>query len=124
MKNLDFPEEIKKEYFYHSKYYNRAQQYMHASHFFGEFLCIARGDKMTKDEMSRFAYLSSCAPVFDDFFENNSDTDSIRGLMNDPNIEKAHSKPEMLAAWFFQKILKDIKNGTEILNTDNQLFDA
>jgi hypothetical protein len=79
---------------------------------------------MTKEEMQRFSYLSSCAPVFDDFFENNSDTDSIRGLMNDPNIEKAHSKSEMLAAWFFQKILKDIKNGIEILNTANQLFDA
>lgn len=124
LQDLDFPEEIKRDYFYHSKYYNRAQQYIHANHFFGELLCIVRGNKMTKEEMHRFVCLSSCAPVFDDFFENNSNTVSIRNLMNAPNIENAQSKTEMMAAWFFHKILNDIKNRDEILIAANKLFDA
>ncbi len=124
LKNLDFPKEIKKDYFYHSKYYNRAQQYIHANHFFGELLCTVRGNKMEKEEMHRFACLSSCAPVFDDFFENNSNTAAIRNLMNAPNIANAQSNSEMLAAWFFHKILNEIKNGDEVLYTANQLFNA
>lgn len=122
--NLQFSADIKKDYYYHSRFYNRTQQYIHANHFFGELLCLIRGSKMTKTEMSRFVLLSSCAPVFDDFFEKDSDYSSIRELMHHPDMENATSDTEKLAVFFFSELLKGINCKEDLLSAADQLFDA
>lgn len=122
--NLRLSDDIKKDYYYHSGFYNRAKQYIHANHFFGELLSMVRGTKMTKAEMGRFVLLSSCAPVFDDFFEKDSDYSSIRELMHHPDMNNAKSDTEKLAAFFFSDLLSDIKNKEELLEAADQLFDA
>lgn len=122
--SLEFPNSLEKEYYYHSKYYNRTKQYIHANHFFGELLCLVRGHKMNKNEMNRFLLLSSCAPVFDDFFEENTDDQSLKHLMYHPKMENANSDSEKLAAFFFGELLNDLNQGQELLTAADHLFEA
>lgn len=122
--SLKFPDSLEKDYYYHSKFYNRTKQYIHANHFFGEFLCLVRGFNMTRNEMNHFLLLSSCAPIFDDFFEKNANYQSLKNLMHHPNIENANSDSEKLAAFFFGELLKDLNQPQELLNAADQLFAA
>lgn len=123
-KKLNFPESLKKDYYYHSRFYNRAQQYIHANHFFGELLSLLRGTKMRDKEMRRFVLLSSCAPVFDDFFEKDADYSSIKSLMHQPELERAKNDNEKLAAYFFSELLMDLNNRDQVLKAADQLFEA
>ncbi|NPD46052.1 MULTISPECIES: class 1 isoprenoid biosynthesis enzyme [unclassified Lentimicrobium] len=121
-KDLDFPEELKKNYFYHSSYYNRTKQYMHANHFFGELLTSILGRKMSKEERRLFANLSSCAPIFDDFFENKTDLDHIRTLLHHPDKNSALSPSEKLSVHFLNNILKSDINQKAFLQAADDLF--
>lgn len=100
---IDWPEELKENYDYYSSVYNRTQQYMHANYFFGEWLCLLRDKKMNTQEMKQFALLSSCAPVFDDLFEEGKDSEHTRKLMHFPNISEARNASEKTAAFFSRK---------------------
>lgn len=123
--DLHFPSALEKDYFYGSKYYNRTKQYMHANHFFGELLCVLRGYKMLDLERKRFANLSACAPIFDDFFDKDrEELGKIRSLLNAVNTEIPETEEQKLAAVFLQNILEDIKNKDEFLDAANHLFDA
>jgi len=122
--SLEFPESLEKEYYYHSGFYNRTKQYIHANHFFGELLCLVRGTKMKKNEMNRFLLLSSCAPVFDDFFEKNTDYNALKQLMHHPELGNANSDSEKLAAFFFGELLKNLDQSQGLLKAADQLFDA
>lgn len=119
-----FPEDIKNGYSYHSPFYNRSKQYIHANHFFGELLCMIRGKKMSKEESINFALLSSCAPVFDDFFEKDADYFAVRQLMHHPNVDQASTDSEKLAAVFFSNLLNKLDNKDSLLEAADQLFDA
>ena len=122
LEDLDFPEELKKNYFYHSNYYNRTKQYMHANHFFGELLTTILGRKMSKDERRLFANLSSCAPIFDDFFENKADLDHIRRLLHYPDKNSALSSSEKLSVHFLNNILKSDIDQKAFLQAADDLF--
>jgi hypothetical protein len=123
--DLNFPSALEQEYFYGSKYYNRTKQYMHANHFFGELLCVLRGSKMDDVERKRFANLSACAPIFDDFFDKeHGDLEKIKRLLNDVNTEIPETEEQKLATIFLQNILADITNADDFLDAANHLFDA
>lgn len=122
LRDLDFPEELKKDYSYHSNYYNRTKQYMHANHFFGELLCTILGRKMNKEERRLFANLSSCAPIFDDFFEQNSDLDHIRTLLHHPDKTSAEDSSENLAVHFLKNILESEIDKKAFLEAADNLF--
>lgn len=122
LKDLDFPQELKKEYFYHSNYYNRTKQYMHANHFFGELLCTILGRKMNNKERRIFANLSSCAPIFDDFFENNADIEHIKMLLHHPNENSVKNSSEKLAVHFLNNILKSQIDQKAFLQAADDLF--
>lgn len=122
LKDLEFPEELKSNYFYHSNYYNRTKQYMHANHFFGELLTTILGRKMSKEERRLFANLSSCAPIFDDFFENKTDLDHIRVLLHHPDKNSALSPSEKLSVHFLNNILKSDINQKAFLQAADSLF--
>jgi len=124
LQDISFPESLQDDYNYHSQFYNRAKQYIHANHFFGEFLCLTRGRKLQVREMKRFICLSSCAPVFDDFFEQQKDSESLKRLMHQPIIENAQTDAEKLAALFFSQILEDLSDSTKLLEAADCLFDA
>ncbi|MCD6178765.1 MAG: hypothetical protein J7K39_02570 [Bacteroidales bacterium] len=125
LSDLNFPNSLEQEYFYGSKYYNRTKQYMHANHFFGELLCVLRRSKMDNTERKRFANLSACAPIFDDFFDKDKDElNKINKLLNNVENEKPETEEQKLAALFLQNILADVNNKTEFLNAANQLFNA
>lgn len=120
--DLEFPDELKKNYFYHSNYYNRTKQYMHANHFFGELLTTILGRKMTKEERRLFSNLSSCAPIFDDFFENKTDLDHIRTLLHQPDKDSALSPSEKLSVHFLNNILNSNIDKTAFLQAADNLF--
>ena len=123
--DLNFPSELEKEYFYGSTYYNRTKQYMHANHFFGELLCVLRGYKMDDTERKRFANLSACAPIFDDFFDKEQeDLAKIKQLLNAVKTEIPETEEQKLAALFLQNILSDINSPDDFLDAANRLFDA
>ncbi len=125
LKDLNFPSALEREYFYGSTYYNRTKQYMHANHFFGELLCVLRGSKMDNAERKRFANLSACAPIFDDFFDKEQeDLTKIKQLLNAVNTEIPETEEQKLAAIFLQNILSDINNPNDFLDAANHLFDA
>ncbi len=125
LSDLNFPDHLQKEYYYQSKYYNRTQQYMHANHFFGELLCVLRGSKLTKEERKRFANLSACAPIFDDFFDKEEDAlIKIKKLLNDVDNEKPESDEQKLAVLFLQNILSDLDEKVPFLEAANTLFNA
>jgi len=123
-RDLNFPQELEKDYHYHSLYYNRTKQYMHANHFFGELLCSLRGEPLTKTELMRFANLSSCAPIFDDFFETPTKLSHILALLEEPNLSNAQSKSETLAVHFLNNILASSIQKEEFLHAATQLFHA
>lgn len=123
--DLNFPSTLEQEYFYGSKYYNRTKQYMHANHFFGELLCVLRGSKMNNAERKRFANLSACAPIFDDFFDKEqADLAKIKQLLNAVNTEVPETDEQKLAVLFFQNILTDVNSKDEFLAAANHLFEA
>lgn len=124
LKDLQFPKELQKDYFYQSTYYNRTKQYMHANHFFGELLCLIRGKKMNQVERMRFANLSSCAPIFDDFFEEGADLEHIQYLLAQPDLKNAQSEQEKLAVHFLNNILVSLKEPKEFLKAAEHLFMA
>lgn len=124
VKDLQFPQELQKDYFYQSSYYNRTQQYMHANHFFGELLCMVRGEKMNKVERMRFANLSSCAPIFDDFFEEGSDLTHIQYLLAHPLMENTQTEREKLAVHFLNNILDSMSDSKDFLKAADNLFIA
>jgi len=124
VKDLQFPKELQKDYFYQSNYYNRTQQYMHANHFFGELLCMVRGEKMNKVERMRFANLSSCAPIFDDFFEEGSDLNHIQYLLANPLMENTQIEREKLAVHFLNNVLDSLRDSKDFLKAADNLFIA
>ena len=121
-KDLSFPTDLKQDYFYHSIYYNRTKQYMHANHFFGELLCLLRQKPISFTERKRFANLSACAPIFDDFFENKTNLNHIQDLLEHPLSENAQNNAEKLAVHFLQTILKSISNKKPFLIAAQDLF--
>lgn len=123
--DLNFPSALEQEYFYGSSYYNRTKQYMHANHFFGELLCVLRGSKMDDAERKRFANLSACAPIFDDFFDKEQeDLTKIKQLLNAVDTEIPETDEQKLAVIFLQNILSDINSPDDFLSAANHLFDA
>jgi len=124
LNDLQFPKELEKDYFYKSTYYNRTQQYMHANHFFGELLSMVRGEKMNASERMRFANLSSCAPIFDDFFEEGADMEHIQFLLLHPKIENTKSDKEKLAVHFLNNILSSLNDSSAFLKAADNLFVA
>ncbi len=122
--DLEFKDQTEETYFYHSPYYNRTKQYMHANHFFGELLCLLRGRRMQKDERRNFANLSSCAPIFDDFFENNNDLPHIHQLLIKPNAKDAQNNKEQLAVHFLNNILASLPDKSPFIEAAKQLFQA
>lgn len=122
IKDLQFPEELKEKYLYQSNYYNRTKQYMHANHFFGELLGQVRGRKMGPQERILFANLSSCAPIFDDFFENEADLDAVQNLLKTPIIENATNSSERLALHFLNNILASDIDKIGFLKAAEDLF--
>lgn len=123
-KDLEFPNPLEKDYFYHSSYYNRTQQYMHANHFFGELLCLLRDKTLLPIERKRFANLSSCAPIFDDFFDRESNIQHISELLRNPDIKNAQTDTEELAVLFLKNILATLENSEAFLNAAMLLFQA
>lgn len=115
---------IQQNYNFFSKYYNRTRQYMFANFFFGEWLNTLRAQVISPKEKERFVWLSSCAPIFDDFFEKNADLTRILQLLQTPKTELAQTKEEKVAVFFFQKILKSLPQQQSIINTASQLFEA
>lgn len=124
LSDLQFPKELQKDYFYQSTYYNRTKQYMHANHFFGELLCVLRGEKMNKVERMRFANLSSCAPIFDDFFEEGADLNHIQKLLDQPDPDNAQTEQEKLAVHFLNNILKTLDRPKDFLKAADNLYMA
>lgn len=125
IRDLSFPNQLEQEYYYNSKYYNRTKQYMHANHFFGELLCILRGEKMNHLERKRFANLSACAPIFDDFFDKDKEELSkIKDLLNLSESVIPTSEEQKLAVLFLDNILTDIENESAFMDAANQLFEA
>lgn len=125
LSDLDFPSDLQKEYYYRSNYYNRTKQYMHANHFFGELLCVLRGSKMNERERKRFANLSACAPIFDDFFDKEYEqADKIKKLLNQEKHEIAETEQQKLAVLFLDTILCDLDEKQAFLNAANSLFSA
>ena len=122
--DLKFQDQTKEIYFYHSPYYNRTKQYMHANHFFGELLCLLRGQVMQKEERFRFANLSSCAPIFDDFFENDDNLQHIHQLLINPIAEDTKNNKEQLAVHFLNNILKTLPNKKPFIEAAENLFTA
>ncbi len=123
--DLDFPTTLQKDYYYQSGYYNRTKQYMHANHFFGELLCVLRGYKMNDAERKRFANLSACAPIFDDFFDKeNPPLEKIKHLLNKPESEIPTNEQQKLAVHFLQTILDDLDEKDAFLLAANELFFA
>lgn len=122
--DLSFPNQVKKEYFYQSPYYNRTKQYMHANHFFGELLCLLRDKTIQNEERMRFANLSSCAPIFDDFFEKETNLEHIHQLLLNPDPLKTQTGEEQLAVLFLNNILKSLKEKDEFLKAAENLFQA
>jgi len=122
--DLAFNSRINEQYFYHSPFYNRTKQYMHANHFFGELLCLLRGEVMQKDERRLFANLSSCAPIFDDFFENNSNLNHIHQLLIDPKIENAENDAEKMAVHFLRNIIESLSEKEPFIEAAEKLFIA
>ncbi len=120
--DLRFPANLKHDYFYHSNYYNRTKQYMHANHFFGELLCLLRQKPISYKERMRFANLSACAPIFDDFFENKTDLSHIRDLLESPNPENALNNAEKLSVHFLQTIMETITQKKPFLMAAQDLF--
>jgi hypothetical protein len=112
------------EYKYHSKQYNRTKQYVHANYFFGEWLSLYRGFALNPTELKKFVWLSSCAPVFDDFFEHSYDYDHIKNLLLHPVLSNARNSKEDLAVWFFSKILENNTDSQQLQDTALELFDA
>ncbi len=111
-------------YDYFSKYYNRTKQYMLANFFFGEWLSSLRGTKLSPLERQRFVWLSSCAPIFDDFFEHETDLAHVLQLLETPLPELADNKAEQTAVFFFNLILNSLDDKKAILTTAKQLFKA
>ena len=97
---------------------------MHANHFFGELLTSILGRKMNQEERRLFANLSSCAPIFDDFFENNYDLEHIRTLLHHPNEENTLDPSEKLAVHFLNNILKSEIHKKTFLQAADDLFAA
>ncbi|MBN2236487.1 MAG: hypothetical protein JW729_02945 [Bacteroidales bacterium] len=125
IRDLHFPSNLQKDYFYASPYYNRTKQYMHANHFFGELLCVLRNYKMDDAERMRFANLSAVAPLFDDFFDKPKiDLQQIKYLLNNPDVQNAHNEEQRLAVIFLRNILQSIENEDDFLSVANQLFTA
>ena len=122
--DLNFPNTVKKEYFYHSPFYNRTKQYMHANHFFGELMCLLRGQTIQVEERMRFANLSSCAPIFDDFFEKEFDLEHIHELLHHPDPSKTKNEEEQLAVHFLNNILSSIHKKEAFLKVAEKLFQA
>jgi len=122
--DLGFKDQAEEKYFYHSAYYNRTKQYMHANHFFGELLCLLRGQIMQKNERRNFANLSSCAPIFDDFFENDDDLQHIYKLLIKPNVQDAKNNKEQLAVHFLNNILEALPHKTPFIHAAKNLFQA
>ena len=123
-KDLNFPDTVRKEYFYHSPFYNRTKQYMHANHFFGELMCLLRGKTIQADERKRFANLSSCAPIFDDFFEKEYNLEHIHQLLHLPDPSKTKNEEELLAVHFLNNILSSIQEKEEFIKVAEELFQA
>lgn len=123
-KDLHFPEALNNEYFYHSSYYNRTRQYMHTNHFFGELLCLLRGEKMNHGEYEKFALLSACAPIFDDFFEKNFNLHHILKLLQSPETTPAQNPAEQLSVHFLLQILQKTSNNVQFKNAALELFHA
>jgi tetratricopeptide (TPR) repeat protein len=125
IQDLQFPNQLEKHYFYHSKYYNRTKQYMHANHFFGELLCVLRSYQLTENEYKSFANLSACAPLFDDFFDKGQeDLSKIQRLLNDAEGEKAETEEQKLAVHFLKNILSNLEQKEDFLRAANHLFKA
>ncbi len=125
IQDLQFSNQLEKQYFYHSTYYNRTKQYMHANHFFGELLCILRAYTLTENEYKSFANLSACAPLFDDFFDKGQeDLSKIKRLLNDIEGEKVETEEQKLAAHFLKNILNDLDQKADFLSAANRLFIA
>lgn len=122
--DLNFPNQLKKDYFYHTNHYNRTKQYMHANHFFGELLCLLRGNTIQADERKRFANLSSCAPIFDDFFEQESNLIHIYQLLQNPKPAATKTDEESLAVHFLNNILQSINNKKQFIEAAKNLFEA
>ncbi|MCK5774757.1 MAG: class 1 isoprenoid biosynthesis enzyme [Bacteroidales bacterium] len=122
--DLAFENQINEAYFYDSPYYNRTKQYMHANHFFGELLCLLRDKVMQKEERRRFANLSSCAPIFDDFFENNADLSHIHQLLVNPKKGKAQNDEEKMAVHFLNNILNSLADKIPFIEAAEDLFTA
>ncbi len=111
-------------YAYFSKYYNRTKQYMLANFFFGEWLSSLRTNKLSAIEQQRFVWLSSCAPIFDDFFENETDLAHVLQLLETPLPELANNQAEQTSVFFFNLILNSLSEKEPILTTAKQLFEA
>ncbi|NOR88108.1 MAG: hypothetical protein GQ527_10900 [Bacteroidales bacterium] len=122
--DLNFPNQLKEDYFYHQSYYNRTKQYMNANHFFGELLCLLRGKPIRKEERMRFANLSSCAPIFDDFFEKGANLDHVFHLLKNPSPQNVQNESEELAVIFLNNILNSLSQKTEFLESSYLLFQA
>jgi len=125
LNDLHFPDALVRDYYYGSPYYNRTKQYMHANHFFGELLCVLRGEKMTTSERMRFANLSAVAPIFDDFFDKQPiDLQKVKRLLNAPQTESTETEEQKLAVLFLQNCLDTISDKNSFLAAANKLFDA
>ncbi len=122
--DLQFPAELSREYFYHSTYYNRTRQYMHANHFFGELLCLLRGEKMKEPEYEKFALLSAIAPIFDDFFEKNYQLNHIFQLLQLPKTTPPQNAAEELAVHCLLLILEKTPDSEHFQETAVRLFHA
>lgn len=112
------------DYHYFSRYYNRTQQYMLANFFFGEWLSALRHTHLSTAEQQRFAWLSSCAPIFDDFFENEADLEHIIALLRQPIPQLAKNHTEHIAVFFFSRLQHDIPHKEELISTALKLFEA
>ena len=124
--DLNFPADLQKDYFYHSPFYNRTKQYMHANHFFGELLCQLRGVPLNAKERMRFSNLSACAPIFDDFFEQNANLENVLQLINSPELNDAQTEAEELSVLFFNNILQSLSHTrqTQLKQAAISLFKA
>lgn len=124
--DLNFPADLQKDYFYHSPFYNRTKQYMHANHFFGELLCQLRGAPLNAKERMRFSNLSACAPVFDDFFEQNVELENVLQLINNPKLKNVKTEEEKLSVIFFNNILPSLSPArqTQLKQAAISLFKA
>lgn len=79
---------------------------------------------MNRGEYEKFALLSACAPIFDDFFEKNFNLDHILKLLQSPETTPPQNPDEQLSVHFLLQILQKTPSAEQFKSAGIALFHA